>query len=188
MRLEWTVAHCCPRSLVSWSAHFALSGGAGNREQRTGSPSANALLTQRPSNAVCEGANALLTTGHKHLQRATGKQLYIAMGSQSVSGSSAFHAALTGRDQFEAPTQAEGPKRGNPTMIATLSFDQDYQQAVAAVSNATVQLHRSELALHDAHGSHVDSWIAAASNKLHETVVRYENAQTALALFTSVAA
>jgi hypothetical protein len=105
------------------------------------------------------------------------------------------HAAMTGSDQFEAAiqeeTQAEEIQAAeirSPAMTTTLCRDNDYQQAVATVSNATVQLHRAELALHDAHGSHVDAWISAASNKLHETVVRYEQARTTLATFAALAA
>ena len=32
-------------------------------------------------------------------------------------------------------------------------------------------LYDAECALHDAHQSHVDEWIAAASNRLHDAVV-----------------
>lgn len=46
----------------------------------------------------------------------------------------------------------------------------------AAESSAASQLHRAELALHDAHQTHVDAWIKAATNRLHDAVVRYHQA------------
>lgn len=49
----------------------------------------------------------------------------------------------------------------------TISHPDDRQAAAAG------QLHRAELALHDAHQTHVDAWIKAATNRLHDAVVRY---------------
>lgn len=34
-------------------------------------------------------------------------------------------------------------------------------------------LHRAEQALHDAHTTHVDEWIAAAADRLHDAVEAY---------------
>jgi hypothetical protein len=111
------------------------------------------------------------------------------MDSQSTLGDSALRVALTTSDSCKAATEAKDTnEKGHPTMTATPSHDHDFQRAIATVSSVTVQLHRAELALHDAHGSHVDAWISAAANKLHESVVRYEQARIALAGFTSVAA
>jgi hypothetical protein len=36
---------------------------------------------------------------------------------------------------------------------------------------AAPHLFKAELALHDAHPSHVEAWIAAASDKLHQAVL-----------------
>lgn len=41
-------------------------------------------------------------------------------------------------------------------------------------------LYRAELAVHDAHESHVDAWIRAANDHLHEAVVEYLSADAAL--------
>ncbi|MDT4938718.1 MAG: hypothetical protein QOG80_2389 [Pseudonocardiales bacterium] len=39
-----------------------------------------------------------------------------------------------------------------------------------------LDLYRSELALHDAHQTHVDRWIEAAADRLHQAVLRHEAA------------
>jgi hypothetical protein len=41
------------------------------------------------------------------------------------------------------------------------------------VAAAAQHLYEAECALHTAHQSHVDAWIAAASNRLHEAVVEH---------------
>jgi hypothetical protein len=41
---------------------------------------------------------------------------------------------------------------------------------------ASRRLAQAEQALHDAHASHVDSWIAAACKQLHRAVLEYEHA------------
>jgi hypothetical protein len=38
---------------------------------------------------------------------------------------------------------------------------------------AARHLFEAELALHDAHQSHLEAWVAAASDKLHQAVVGY---------------
>ncbi len=53
---------------------------------------------------------------------------------------------------------------------------QTYQQAIAARDVAAGALYRAELAVHDAHQTHVDEWIRAAHDRLHIAVVRYEDA------------
>jgi hypothetical protein len=40
-------------------------------------------------------------------------------------------------------------------------------------------LYAAECALHDAHQSHVDAWIAAASDRLHVALVEHLAAETA---------
>jgi cellobiose-specific phosphotransferase system component IIA len=41
------------------------------------------------------------------------------------------------------------------------------------VESAARCLHQAEQALHDAHTTHVDAWIAAAADRLHEAVETY---------------
>jgi hypothetical protein len=41
------------------------------------------------------------------------------------------------------------------------------------VTLAARHLYEAELALHDAHLSHVEAWIVAASDKLHQAVVEH---------------
>lgn len=42
-----------------------------------------------------------------------------------------------------------------------------------SVETAAQHLYEAECALHIAHQSHVDAWIAAASDRLHEAVVEH---------------
>ena len=42
-----------------------------------------------------------------------------------------------------------------------------------SVAAAAQHLYEAECALHIAHQSHVDAWIAAASDRLHEAVVEH---------------
>jgi hypothetical protein len=56
-----------------------------------------------------------------------------------------------------------------------------YDQALAIRELAARELYEAELALHDAHQTRVDKWIEAASDHLHDAVVRYIAAETALA-------
>jgi hypothetical protein len=42
-----------------------------------------------------------------------------------------------------------------------------------AVTAAARHLYEAELALHDAHQSRVDAWIAAAGDRLHDAAVEY---------------
>jgi hypothetical protein len=57
-----------------------------------------------------------------------------------------------------------------------------YATAVATLDPTTTdrielagrRLHEAEIALHDAHQSRVDCWIAAACDRLHNAVVNYE--------------
>jgi hypothetical protein len=48
-------------------------------------------------------------------------------------------------------------------------------EAIDQLHGAARELYEAELALHDAHQTHVDSWIAAAGDHLHRAVVRYES-------------
>ena len=45
------------------------------------------------------------------------------------------------------------------------------------VAAAAQHLYEAECALHTAHQSHVDAWIATASDRLHEAVVEHLAAQ-----------
>jgi P2-related tail formation protein len=49
-------------------------------------------------------------------------------------------------------------------------------ETIGPVQRAARDLHEAELALHDAHQTHVDSWIKAAGDHLHRAVIRYEAA------------
>jgi hypothetical protein len=42
-----------------------------------------------------------------------------------------------------------------------------------SVDVAARRLYRAELALHDAHATHDDAWIAAAADRLHEALEAY---------------
>ena len=54
--------------------------------------------------------------------------------------------------------------------------DRTYEQAVAAMDNAAHALYNAEVALHDAHQTHVDEWIAAAQDHLHLAVAEHSAA------------
>jgi hypothetical protein len=49
----------------------------------------------------------------------------------------------------------------------------------ARVAAAAKHLYQAECALHTAHQSHVDAWIAAASDRLHEALVEHLAAEAA---------
>jgi hypothetical protein len=68
-------------------------------------------------------------------------------------------------------------------MTLSENADQSYEQAVAAKDVAAQALYRAELAVHDAHQSHVDAWIGAAHDRLHVAVGRYLAAEAAVAAF-----
>jgi hypothetical protein len=53
-------------------------------------------------------------------------------------------------------------------------------EPLAEYRDATAELYRSELALHDAHQSGVDAWVAAAGDHLHAALLRHYRAQAAL--------
>jgi hypothetical protein len=48
-----------------------------------------------------------------------------------------------------------------------------YQHALEARNQAARDLYDAELALHDAHQTHVDHWIRAASDHLHAALARH---------------
>jgi hypothetical protein len=58
-------------------------------------------------------------------------------------------------------------------MMTATDADQTYQQAVAARELAARKLYEAEVAVHDAHQTHVDGWIRAAHDRLHTAVTRY---------------
>lgn len=47
------------------------------------------------------------------------------------------------------------------------------QQTMQISDAAAQELYRAELALHDAHQSHVDQWINAANEHLHRAITHY---------------
>ena len=51
--------------------------------------------------------------------------------------------------------------------------DRTYEHAVAARIDAACALHSAEIAVHDAHQTHVDLWISAANDRLHIAVTQY---------------
>jgi hypothetical protein len=51
-----------------------------------------------------------------------------------------------------------------------------YQQALAARNDAARALYYAEVALHDAHQTHVGHWIEAAQDRLHVAVAGYSAA------------
>jgi len=55
------------------------------------------------------------------------------------------------------------------------------QDVTTTTISAAEMLYRAEIALHDARHTGVDEWIAAASRRLHDAVLRYE-AATAFAV------
>jgi hypothetical protein len=56
-------------------------------------------------------------------------------------------------------------------MAASITLDS--VPAEARVRLAARHLYEAECALHVAHQTHVDAWIAAAAEKLHESVVEH---------------
>jgi hypothetical protein len=54
--------------------------------------------------------------------------------------------------------------------------DDAYRHAVVEKESAARALYAAELAVHDAHQTHVDEWIRAAHDHLHIAVVRYTEA------------
>jgi dsDNA-binding SOS-regulon protein len=64
--------------------------------------------------------------------------------------------------------------RSNAMTIMQKSMaDRTYEQAVAAMDTAAQALYNAEVALHDAHQTHVDQWIAAAQDHLHLAVAEH---------------
>jgi hypothetical protein len=59
------------------------------------------------------------------------------------------------------------------TISQRSTADRTYEQAVAAMHHAAQALYRAEVALHDAHQTHVDDWIAAAQDHLHLAVAEH---------------
>ena len=53
-----------------------------------------------------------------------------------------------------------------------------HEQLFAERVEAAQALYEAEIALHDAHQTHVDEWIQAASDRLHAAVLRHMAADT----------
>jgi hypothetical protein len=58
----------------------------------------------------------------------------------------------------------------------TIQLQEPVVETIGPVQLAARALYEAELALHDAHQSHVDSWIKAAGDQLHRAVIRYKAA------------
>ena len=59
------------------------------------------------------------------------------------------------------------------TIMQKSMADRTFEQAVAAMDTAAQALYNAEVALHDAHQTHVDQWIAAAQDHLHLAVAEH---------------
>ncbi len=68
-------------------------------------------------------------------------------------------------------------------MSAPRVVEQTYEQAVALRDRAASALYQAELAVHDAHQTHIDSWIGAAHDRLHDAVRRYAEADAIVSAF-----
>ena len=68
-------------------------------------------------------------------------------------------------------------------MTISARTDQTYEQAVAVRDVAAHALYEAELAVHDAHQTHVDQWIGAAHDHLHAAIAEYAAAEAAVAAF-----
>lgn len=73
-------------------------------------------------------------------------------------------------------------------MSAQRDAQQTYEHAVALRDRAARALYQAELAVHDAHQSHVDKWIRAAHDHLHLAVTRYTEADAVVTRFMPRAA
>ena len=62
------------------------------------------------------------------------------------------------------------------TIMHKTTADRTYEQAVAAMGDVARALYNAEVALHDAHQTHVDQWIAAAQDHLHFAVAEHSAA------------
>ena len=62
------------------------------------------------------------------------------------------------------------------TIMRNATADRIYEQAVAAMGDAARALYDAEVALHDAHQTHIDQWIAAAQDHLHLAVAEHSAA------------
>ena len=62
------------------------------------------------------------------------------------------------------------------TITHQATTDRTYEQAVGAMANAARALYNAEVALHDAHQTHIDQWIAAAQDHLHLAVAEHSAA------------
>jgi hypothetical protein len=70
--------------------------------------------------------------------------------------------------------------RGGTMTIPQVVSPTDYLPAAVRLSDAEHHMYEAELALHAAHQSHVDSWIAAASDRLHEAILEHSAARREL--------
>jgi len=66
------------------------------------------------------------------------------------------------------------------TITLNETVDRTYERALAARDEAARALYQAELALHDAHQTHIDQWIGAAHDRLHTAVTRYSAATAVL--------
>jgi hypothetical protein len=59
------------------------------------------------------------------------------------------------------------------TIMQTAVADRTYDEAVAVRNSAARALYNAEVALHDAHQTHVDEWITAAQDRLHIAIAEH---------------
>lgn len=62
------------------------------------------------------------------------------------------------------------------TMTTVVAVDRAFGSLGERVIAAERRLYDAEIALHVAHQTHVDAWIAAAAERLHEAVVEHLSA------------
>jgi hypothetical protein len=59
------------------------------------------------------------------------------------------------------------------TIKQNATTDQIYERTILARIEAARALRSAEIAVHDAHQTHVDAWISAANDRLHIAVAQY---------------
>jgi hypothetical protein len=108
-----------------------------------------------------------------------------AVAKQDVDGVAEHaHAAEAGIDELPVAaasyvhtTIASRHERRKGARVMTIkkhaTTDRTYERAVAAKIDAARALYSAEIAVHDAHQTHVDQWISAANDRLHIAVAQY---------------
>lgn len=71
-----------------------------------------------------------------------------------------------------------------PTPVTPPAAVPEQASLLAACRQAASHLYDAEVALHHAHQSHVDAWVTAAYDKLHEAIAAHTLSAAALARST----